>query len=85
MSDTPDKAVFSRRAKEILNDPILVNIVAAQQADIVREWMDTPLDATEKREQLFHRARATKTLLDELKSVSYDTAVKQFNSRKLSV
>lgn len=85
MSDVDDKTKFSRRAQEILGDPILLHLIEAQQADIVREWMQTPLDATEEREQLFHRARATKTLLDELRSVANDEAVRKFNARKVSV
>jgi hypothetical protein len=85
MSGIADKDVFSRRAKEILNDPVIVNIVEAQQADIIREWLDTPLSDVNRREQLFHRARATKSMLDELRSLSYDTVVKEYNKRKGSV
>lgn len=85
MSQLDDKAKYSRRAQEILGDPILANLIEAQRTDIVNEWLNTPLEATDKREQLFHRARATKSLLDELRSVANDEAVRKFNARKVSV
>ena len=51
-----------RRARDILNDPVVVEMVDTARSQIMAQWNLTLFDAPDLRESLYHQGRA----LDEM-------------------
>jgi len=59
----------ARRAQEILDDPVFVEVVNESRNLIMVEWNLTAYDQNEKRESLYYQGRALDEMLRGLRSL----------------
>jgi hypothetical protein len=69
-----------RRAKEILVDPVFVEIIDTARAGILTQWNLTNFDQTETRESLYYQGRALDEILRELRALVDDWAMEKARS-----
>tara|TARA_R100000231_G_scaffold125165_1_gene95485 strand:+ start:129 stop:383 length:255 start_codon:yes stop_codon:yes gene_type:complete len=61
MTDKETQIKDGRRAKEILEDPLLIKSYEVIQNDTFQKWIRTDIEETNKREALYHSIRGTLT------------------------
>tara|TARA_R100000329_G_scaffold90361_1_gene75654 strand:- start:398 stop:652 length:255 start_codon:yes stop_codon:yes gene_type:complete len=61
MTDKETQVKDGRRAKEILEDPLLIKSHEVIQNDIFQKWIRTDIEETAKREALYHSIRGVLT------------------------
>lgn len=82
MTMTLDERVArSRRAKALLDDPILTEILKTLADRAISEWVDSNSTDAALRERSWQRVKAIQALRDELASVARDSAVHEFNAK----
>ena len=69
-----------RRAREILEDEVFVEVIDSARTHILTQWNLTDLDQTETRESLYHQGRALDEVLRGLRTLISDWTMDQ--SRK---
>ena len=61
-----------RRAKEILDDPVFLEVIHTTRESILTQWNLTDYDQTETRESLYHQGRALDEILRGLRTLVDD-------------
>jgi|TARA_B100000949_G_scaffold231691_1_gene244322 hypothetical protein len=69
-----------RRAQEILEDSVFVEVVDTVRTSILTQWNLTDFDQMAARESLYHQGRALDEILRELRTLVADWAINR--SRK---
>jgi len=69
-----------RRAREILEDEVFVEVIDSARTHILTQWNLTDLGQTETRESLYHQGRALDEVLRGLRTLISDWTMDQ--SRK---
>lgn len=86
MSDDPKpafdpRAVRSRFAKALLDDPILNEVLKSMTDRATGEWINSPPDKPDVRELAWHRVRAVQAVKAEIEFIATDFAVRNFNTK----
>lgn len=81
MTLTPEQR--SQRAKDLINDPVLTEIINSVKAEALADWVSTGMTDSEKREAAWHRYVAVQIVVDKLHAAASDAAVRKFNARKV--
>ena len=66
-----------RRAKEILEDEVFVEVIRVTRESILTQWNLTDFDQTDTRENLYHQGRALDEILRGLRTLVADWTVDQ--------
>lgn len=72
----------SRRAKEIIDDPVFIEMIDTARTHIVTQWNLTDFDQSAYREALYHRGRALDEVLRGLRTFVTDWAMDQSRNKK---
>ena len=64
-----------RRAKEILDDSVFVEMIEAARVHILTQWNLTDFDQVDVRESLYHQGRALDEMLRGLRTLVADWTV----------
>lgn len=75
------REVRSSRARGLLNDPLLSEILAGMTKRATDDWIGSPADKPEVREAAWHRVRAVHAVTAEIESVALDNQVRGFNAK----
>ena len=70
-----------RRAKEILEDEVFVEVIRVTRESILTQWNLTDFDQTDTRENLYHQGRALDEILRGLRTLVADWAMDQSRNR----
>ena len=70
-----------RRAKEILEDEVFVEVIRVTRESILTQWNLTDFDQTDTRENLYHQGRALDEILRGLRTLVADWAMDQARNR----
>jgi hypothetical protein len=76
-----ERAARSNRAKALLEDPVLSQILRSVMERATQEWMRSSADQPDVRESAWHRVRAVQTVMTEIESVARDSSVRDFNTK----
>ena len=66
-----------RRAREILNDPVFVEVVDTARNQIMVHWNLTAFEQADERESLYYQGRALDEMLRGLRTLVADWTVDQ--------
>jgi len=66
-----------RRARDILNDPVFVEMVDTARSQIMAHWNLTTFDQSNARESLYYQGRALDEILRGLRTLVADWTVDQ--------
>lgn len=75
------REVRSKRAKALLEDPILAEILQSLADRAIAEWTNSNSTDAAVRDHAWHRVKAIQSLRDELESAARDSAVRDFNAK----
>ena len=64
-----------RRAKEILEDAVFLEVIHSAREGILAQWNLTDFEQTEARESLYHQSRAIDEILRGLRTLGADWTV----------
>jgi hypothetical protein len=64
-----EASTHAAQAERLLNDPILTDAFAVVVNEAIAEWLRTPPNATEKREELYRQVVAVDRLRGRLRSI----------------
>ena len=64
-----------RRAKEILEDEVFVEVIRVTRESILTQWNLTDFDQTDTRENLYHQGRALDEILRGLRTLVEDWVI----------
>ena len=70
-----------RRAKEILDDPVFVDVIDTTREGILAQWNLTDYDQTETRENLYHQGRALDEILRGLRTLVADWTMEKSRNK----
>ena len=70
-----------RRAREILNDPVFIEMVDTARSQIMAQWNLTLFDEPDLRDSLYHQGRALDEILRELRILVADWTVDQSRNK----
>ena len=70
-----------RRARDILNDPVFVEVVDTARNQIMVHWNLTSFEQADERESLYHQGRALDEILRGLRILVADWAVDQSRNK----
>ena len=72
-----------RRAKEILDDPVFLDVIGTARTHIMTQWSLTGFDQEKARESLYHQGRALDEMLRGLRSLVDDWTIER--SKKATI
>jgi len=81
MSINPEDA--AKRARQLLDDPVVQDVFARLEARYVQNWKNTPPEAPQKREVFYAAVKALEDVKQTLNSLVNAPKVTQFNNRNL--
>jgi hypothetical protein len=70
-----------RRAKEILDDPVFLDVVRTTREGILAQWNLTGYDQSEARENLYHQGRALDEILRGLRTLTTDWTIEKSRNK----
>jgi len=70
-----------RRAKEILEDEVFVEVIHTARESILTQWNLTDFGEAEARESLYHQSRAIDEILRELRTLVADWTMEQSRNK----
>ena len=70
-----------RRAKEILEDAVFLEVIHSAREGILAQWNLTDFEQTEARESLYHQSRAIDEILRGLRTLVADWTLEQSRNR----
>ena len=70
-----------RRAKEILDDEVFMEVIDSARTDILTQWNLTDFDQTETRESLYYQGRALDEVLRGLRTLVADWTMDQSHKK----
>tara|TARA_R110000751_G_C13516188_1_gene452221 strand:- start:110 stop:367 length:258 start_codon:yes stop_codon:yes gene_type:complete len=70
-----------RRAKEILDDPVFLDVVRTTREGILAQWNLTGYDQSETRENLYHQGRALDEILRGLRTLTTDWTIEKSRNK----
>ena len=70
-----------RRAKEILDDPVFMEVIDTTRESILAQWNLTDYDQTDARESLYYQGRAIDEILRELRTLVADWTIDQSRNK----
>ena len=70
-----------RRAKEILDDEVFMEVIDSARTDILTQWNLTDFDQTETRESLYYQSRALDEILRGLRTLVADWTMDQSHKK----
>jgi hypothetical protein len=70
-----------RRAKEILDDEVFMEVIDSARTHILTQWNLTDFDQTETRESLYHQGRALDEILRGLRTLVADWTIDQSHNK----
>ena len=70
-----------RRAKEILDDPVFLEVIHTTRESILTQWNLTDYDQTDARESLYYQGRAIDEILRELRTLVADWTIDQSRNK----
>lgn len=70
-----------RRAKEILADPVFIEMIDSARAHIMTQWNLTDFEQTETRESFYYRGRALDEMLRGLRTLVADWTMDQSRNK----
>jgi len=70
-----------RRAKEILDDEVFVEVIHTARESILAQWNLTDFGEAEARESLYHQSRAIDEILRELRTLVADWTMEQSRNK----
>ena len=71
-----------RRARDILNDPVFVEMVDTARSQIMAQWNLTLFDEPDLRESLYHQGRALDEMLCGLRTLVCDWTLLEQSRKK---
>ena len=71
-----------RRARDILNDPVFVEMVDTARSQIMAQWNLTLFDEPDLRESLYHQGRALDEMLRGLRTLVGDWTLLEQSRKK---
>ena len=71
-----------RRARDILNDPVFVELVDTARRQIMAQWNLTLFDEPDLRESLYHQGRALDEMLRGLRTLVGDWTLLEQSRKK---
>tara|TARA_R110000751_G_scaffold8076_2_gene32667 strand:- start:840 stop:1091 length:252 start_codon:yes stop_codon:yes gene_type:complete len=77
------KEMKARRAKEILEDDVFLEVVAKAKSSLIGQWSLTELTDTATRESLYHQDRGLDEVLRHLRILINDFTIEQKRTNKL--
>ena len=80
---TLTKEMKARRAKEILEDDVFLEVVAKAKSSLMGQWSLTELTDTKTRESLYHQDRGLDEVLKHLRILINDYSLEQKRTKKL--
>lgn len=75
------REVRSARARALLNDPLLTEVLKSVSDRAVQEWTDTQPSQVELREWAWNRVKAVEAVVNEIAVVARDNDVRNFNAK----
>lgn len=57
------------QARQLLDDPLLTEVLDGIEQAAINAWASTPLEAVEQREMAYHSLKASRRVRDTLKGV----------------
>ena len=70
-----------RRAKEILEDAVFLEVIHSAREGILAQWNLTDFEQTEARESLYHQSRAIDEILRGLRTLVAEWTLEQSRNR----
>jgi hypothetical protein len=70
-----------RRAKEILEDEVFLEVIHTARESILAQWNLTDFGEADARESLYHQSRAIDEILRELRTLVADWTMDQSRSK----
>ena len=74
-----------RRAKEILDDPVFLEVIHTTRESILTQWNLTDYDQAETRENLYYQGRALDEILRGLRTLITDWTMDQARTKTRKV
>ena len=71
-----------RRARDILNDPVFVEMVDTARSQIMAQWNLTTFEQSDERESLYHQGRALDEMLRGLRTLVGDWTLLEQSRKK---